>query len=83
MIPKTVALITKPSVASITLSPGKYKFECWGAQGGTGLTNGEKLYEGGKGAYTSGIILLNEEKNEVNIQSKTVILMFEKRSAKI
>ena len=62
MFPKTVSLITKPSVTSLTLSPGKYKFECWGAQGGTGLTNGVKKYEGGRGAYTSGIVSLDKKK---------------------
>ena len=37
---------------------GKYKVECWGAQGGGG--NG---YSGGKGGYTSGQINLSSNKN--------------------
>ena len=56
MIPKTIALITNPSVTSLVLFPGKYKFECWGAQGGTGLTNGVHKKAGGRGSYTSGVI---------------------------
>ncbi|VIF69285.1 glycine rich protein [Clostridioides difficile] len=42
---------------SVTLKPGKYKIECWGAcggrAGGTGVTNT-------KGGYTSGEITLSE-----------------------
>ena len=38
---------------SATLSPGKYLFECWGAEGSHNLT------EGGKGAYCSGEILIS------------------------
>ena len=40
---------------SITLPKGKYKIECWGAQGGS--MNG---YIGGKGAYTKGNIILQK-----------------------
>jgi len=38
---------------SITLAAGKYKMECWGAQGGTGGYQGTA---GGKGGYTKGEI---------------------------
>ncbi|MDE5639809.1 MAG: fimbrillin family protein, partial [Odoribacter sp.] len=38
---------------SITLAAGKYKMECWGAQGGTG---GYQNTAGGKGGYTKGEI---------------------------
>ena len=41
---------------------GKYLFECWGAQGGTGNTNGVKKYEGGRGAYVSGILKINKQR---------------------
>jgi len=58
---KTVLMIKVPSVNSVTLDPGKYQFECWGAQGGTGLTNNVKLYEGGRGAYVSGVIDLKDK----------------------
>jgi hypothetical protein len=51
-----------PGSYSLTLSPGKYKFECWGASGGTGRTNGNLLYPGGNGAYVSGEILLKKER---------------------
>ena len=44
---------------SVTLKKGLYHFECWGAQGGTGCMNGNNVYHGGKGAYTSGFIVLN------------------------
>ena len=46
----------------VKLKPGFYLFECYGAQGGTGLLNAEKTYPGGKGAYTSGFLNLYEEK---------------------
>lgn len=58
---KTIVLINNPSVSSIFLSTGKYRFECWGAQGGIGLTNGVKKFEGGRGAYVSGVIELKNE----------------------
>ena len=42
----------------VKLRPGSYLIECYGAQGGMGLTDGsfEKSHPGGKGAYTSGIL---------------------------
>ncbi len=42
---------------SITLPPGRYKLEVWGAQGGSyGTTS-----TGGKGGYSVGTVTLNEE----------------------
>ena len=38
------------------LLPGKYLIECYGAQGGSGLTDLKILHPGGKGAYTSGLL---------------------------
>ena len=46
------------SVQTATLTPGTYKLECWGAQGGDG-TNYSSTglpYTGGKGGYSSGIL---------------------------
>lgn len=46
------------SVQTVTLAPGRYKLECWGAQGGDG-TNYSSTglpYTGGKGGYSSGIL---------------------------
>ena len=43
---------------SITLKPGTYLFECWGAQGGSGRCEGNIQTTGGKGAYVSGLIKL-------------------------
>ena len=40
----------------VLLSPGIYLIECYGAQGGKGLTDSVQKYHGGKGAYTSGIL---------------------------
>ncbi len=40
-------------VDSVTLAAGKYKMECWGAQGGNSSA-------GGKGAYTAGAINLSD-----------------------
>ena len=44
----------------VLLSPGTYLIECYGAQGGTGLTNSVLTHPGGKGAYTSGIISVKQ-----------------------
>ena len=41
----------------ITLKPGKYKLECWGAQGGY---RSSSTY-GGKGGYSVGVLTLTEE----------------------
>ena len=43
------------SVQNVTLPAGKYKLQCWGAQGGSG--NG---YSGGKGGYSEGIVTLSQ-----------------------
>lgn len=47
------------SVQQVTLPKGKYKLQCWGAQGGTsaGSSNGV----GSKGGYSEGIITLAEK----------------------
>ena len=50
------------AVKSVTLIPGNYKLEAWGAQGGS--YNGS--YIGGKGGYSSGIF---------NITSNTIIYL--------
>jgi hypothetical protein len=55
---QTIAEYNNPGSYTLTLNPGKYKFECWGASGGTGRTNGDLLYHGGHGSYVSGEILL-------------------------
>ena len=44
------------SVKQIILPSGKYKLECWGAQGGT-----YSSYLGGKGGYSSGILTITEK----------------------
>ena len=59
---KTVFLVNSPSSFNISLPAGKYKFECWGAQGGTGHTDGASKYEGGRGAYVSGILKLKKKR---------------------
>ena len=49
----------------VNLSKGTYKFELWGAQGGEGrFQNQITLHDdsGGKGAYVSGVIKLDEER---------------------
>lgn len=43
------------SVQTTTLTPGTYKLECWGAQGGT-----YSSYIGGYGGYSKGTITLTE-----------------------
>ena len=42
------------SYQSVTLPPGTYKLQCWGAQGGT-CSDG---YSGGKGGYSEGVLTL-------------------------
>ena len=49
-----------PGKYSVTIPPGYYRFECWGAQGGTGCENGEHTTEGGRGAYASGYMRIKE-----------------------
>ena len=44
----------------IRLQRGTYFIECYGAQGGIGMTDAEYVYPGGKGAYTNGILSLKE-----------------------
>ena len=46
---------------TIELFRGRYLFECYGASGGTGLTDSEYKYHGGYGAYASGILNLKEK----------------------
>ena len=38
----------------VYIERGRYRFECWGAQGGSGVINGKIATEGGHGSYTSG-----------------------------
>ena len=49
------------SPIQVILRPGKYYIECYGAQGGKSLVNGNPIYSGGKGAYTAGILLLRKK----------------------
>ncbi len=43
---------------SVTLVAGEYNMECWGAEGGRGVRNGEASYYGGNGAYVYGTLSL-------------------------
>lgn len=43
------------TVQDITLKAGRYRLECWGAQGGS-----YRSYLGGKGGYSKGILTLTE-----------------------
>lgn len=45
-------------IKTINLSAGTYRVECWGAQGGSI----NETYHGGYGAYTSGKLVLNQDK---------------------
>ncbi|HBF9964005.1 TPA: hypothetical protein KO459_001698, partial [Clostridioides difficile] len=49
------------SEQSVTLKPGKYKFECWGARGGALGTPFESGFYYGYGGYCSGEITLKKE----------------------
>ena len=48
-----------PEKYRVTLNQGYYRFQCWGAQGGSGCKNGEYVSHGGPGAYVSGYITIN------------------------
>ena len=48
-------------IQPITLKPGVYKLEVWGAQGGDSYVLGDSNYRGGYGGYSQGEITLNEE----------------------
>lgn len=47
------------SVQQITLPKGKYKLQCWGAQGGTSY--GSSSGSGSKGGYSEGVLTLTEK----------------------
>lgn len=44
------------SVQTATLTPGRYKLECWGAQGGNSNQSNGTYSNGGKGGYSTGIL---------------------------
>ena len=47
---------------TISLLPGEYKLECWGAKGGDVTyypTSYNYIAEGGKGGYSTGVLTLN------------------------
>ena len=44
------------SVQQVTLPPGKYKLQCWGAQGGN--VSGDYSAQGSKGGYSEGVLAL-------------------------
>ncbi len=51
------------NVVELSLTPGVYKLECWGAQGGDGIDPNVQVSNkcaGGKGGYSVGTLTLNE-----------------------
>lgn len=46
------------SVQEVTLPPGKYKLQCWGAQGGS--ISGSYSAAGSKGGYSEGVLTVTE-----------------------
>lgn len=46
------------TVQEITLPPGKYKLQCWGAQGGS--VSGSYTATGSKGGYSEGVLTITE-----------------------
>ena len=59
---KVVGMVEAEAIQNITLTPGNYKLEVWGAEGGKGgSAYGNKL--GGYGGYSSGKLRLNENSN--------------------
>lgn len=53
------------SAKQITLPSGKYKLECWGAQGGDYNTT----YIGGRGGYSTGVIILKNKTTKLFLYS--------------
>ena len=51
------------SVSKLTLAPGEYKLECWGAQGSNSRLNGNYAHNGGYGAHVEGIIHIIQPMN--------------------
>lgn len=52
------------SVQNITLPPGSYKLQCWGAQGGSNAadsSHGITAQAGGKGGYSEGVLTIAEQ----------------------
>ena len=52
------------AVQSVTLKPGRYVLECWGAQGGNGANGNSGLDSfsgapGGRGGFSTGVLSLN------------------------
>ncbi|MCI9975608.1 hypothetical protein JY742_05705 [Clostridioides difficile] len=50
------------SEQSVTLKPGKYQIECWGANGGFNTSMSADKYKNACGGYTVGTFLFNENK---------------------
>jgi len=50
----------KGKYEEVTLDPGSYKLEVWGAQGGQGYSNSSYVGIGGKGGYAAGFLTLTE-----------------------
>lgn len=50
------------SQQTVTLQPGRYKLEVWGAEGGGDTGAVDKIAPGGKGGYSKGEITLTEAK---------------------
>jgi hypothetical protein len=59
---QTIVSYYEPGSYPLTLYPGSYRIECWGASGGIGRTNGVLKFQGGKGAFVSGDILLKTKR---------------------
>ena len=49
-------IFQEPGKYRVTINPGYYRFECWGAQGGKGCQDGQYTTEGGPGSYVAGYI---------------------------
>ena len=49
------------SVQTTTLTPGRYKLECWGAQGGNSNQSNGTYGNGGKGGYSTGTLTLTQK----------------------
>ena len=51
------------SVQELLLTPGIYKLECWGAQGGAAYNNSGQTLQGGLGGYSTGTLTVASSVN--------------------
>ena len=54
--------LSKPGKYKVYVTPGRFRLECKGAQGGSSFNDGKKGADGGFGAYTAGTMDISGER---------------------